>query len=147
MTNVSNDVLAERIEGYTRTTLAESQQIRRDLGNLVTELGRHADAVTKINDRLTHHESNPGHNESIFRIANVEKQVAFNQKEIGDIKHVVRLVEEVASLEVEVSKLKGRVDSRESFEKGRSSALSSGEKVVLFFAAISGPIIVAVQKL
>lgn len=142
MPEISNDVLAERIEAYSKQTILESQQIRRDLSSFSDQFGRLADSVTQIVERVSMHERAPGHTESIFRLTNTEKQAEANRLQIEQIRHVVELVEKVADIDKRVTALKSHQDSEESFQAGRKSALSTGEKIVLLIIA-SGPFILA----
>lgn len=144
---ISNEVLAERIEGYTRQTIAESQQVRRDLSAAIEEMGRVKDAITIVGEKLVLHEQLDGHPVGALKVGLLEKDSAEFRRSITQLRDLVTLKDDVAGLKVIVTEIKNKQDSQDSFEKGRRSALSAGEKAILLILAAVGPTILLIERL
>lgn len=146
MVEISNEVLAERIEAYSKQTMASVDQVKRDISQLTQSLGRYEDHVTALGDRVTTHEKQPGHTESIFRLTQTETISLANRKDIDRLKEVFALKDEVTNLKVTVAQIQSRVEEEDAFERGRKSALSQGEKLWLVIIASIGPIVLALDR-
>lgn len=147
MSDVSNEVLVERIEGLTRQSLAESQQVRRDLTAVVEATGRVQDAVTAVVEAQRRHEALDGHRVSMLQITALEKDSHKAKEDIEQLRELVSLKADVSNLKVGYEQLKAKQDSQESFKQGRQSALSTAEKIILLAVATSGPIFAVLGKL
>lgn len=139
---VSNEVLAERIQGFTRETVAESQQLRRDISNMLDQIGRFEDRLVRATELQLAHESKPGHEISLLKIAALEKDSEAAKREIANLSKIVNLESDVSKLKLDMIRVENTQISEESFRAGQKSALSTGEKIVLLVIA-SGPFILA----
>jgi hypothetical protein len=144
---ISNEVLAERIEGFTRQTVSESQQVRRDLTAAIEQMGRVQDAVTSVADRLTHHEQEDGHSVAMLVLSNLSKDTDKLKVETERIRELTSLKTEVIQMRADIEKVKAAQDSAKSFREGQHSALSTAEKFILLIVAASGPLLTLVNKL
>lgn len=143
---VSNEVLAERIEGYTRQTLAESQQVRKDLTAATEAMGRVQDAVTFVAENLSRHEQLEGHPVGMLKIGLLEKDAQKAKQDIDRLRELITLKEEVSHLAIVVGEVKSKQDARESFEGGQKSALSGLEKTILLLLASVGPFVLIIER-
>lgn len=143
---VSNEVLAERIEGFTRQNLAESQQVRRDLTSAIETMGRVQDSLTALGEHLTRHEQLDGHPIGIHKVGLLEKDASKARHDIEQLRELVTLKTEVAQLKVTVEEVRGKQKAQDSYKEGRQSALSTAEKVILLAVATSGPILAILGK-
>lgn len=140
--NISNEVLAERIQGFTRETVAESQQLRRDISNMLDQIGRFEDRLIRASELQLAHEAKPGHEISLLKIATLEKDSEAAKREIANLGKILNLESDVSKLKSEMNEVKTAQISEESFRAGQKSALSTGEKLVLLIIA-AGPFILA----
>lgn len=144
---ITNEVLAERIEGFTRQTLAESQQVRRDLTSAIDQMGRVQDAVTAAMESQNRHELLDGHRVSMLKIQALESDNQKAKHDIEQLRELVVLKGEVAQLKIAVTQVEARQKSQESFREGQRSALSTAEKIILLLVATSGPIFAIAGRL
>jgi hypothetical protein len=144
---ISNEVLAERIEGFTRQNLAESQQVRRDLTAAIEQMGRVQDGVTSIADRLTHHEQEDGHAVAMLVLSNLSKDTEKLKLEAERIRELTSLKTEVIQMKADIERVKALQGSAKAFQEGQHSTLSTAEKLILLLIAASGPILTLMNKL
>lgn len=144
---ISNEVLAERIEGFTRQMLAESQQVRRDFTTTIEEMGRVKDTMAAMADAQTRHEKLDGHRVSMLQIGALEKDTHKAKQDIEQLRELVSLKTDVAKLKLDVLAIQGDQSSAVAFSDGRKSALSTAEKIILLLVATSGPLFVLAERM
>lgn len=143
---ISNEVLAERIEGFTRQNLAESQQVRRDLSVAIEEMGRVKDAVTLVAESLSRHEQLDGHRVSVLHVQALQKDSDKARIDIERLNELVSLKADVTQLKIVVTEVKAKQESQDYYKAGRQSALSTAEKMILLCVAISGPLFLVLER-
>lgn len=141
MVTVSNEVLAERIEGFTRQVLGDNAQTRKDLTNATDAMGRVQDSVITLAESLNRHQQLEGHPVEMVKVALLEKDASKAKQDIDQLRDLVSLKGKVAQLEIAVTAIEGKQNSQASFRDGQKSALTSAEKIILLCVAASGPLL------
>lgn len=136
---VSIEVLAERIESYTRETVAESKQMRRDIAAVFEQLNRLAMKIADTDKKLDEHEKLPGHAIGIMRVSALESQVSNHAQELTSVQNILALERDITRIKVDIESLKQEQLREQAFLDGRKSALSMGEKAILLIIAMAGP--------
>lgn len=150
---ISNEVLAERLDNWTKQSLEQQNQQRRDFTAVMESLRQVTDQVQQANDRLNLHEQQPGHPVSLTQMNHIEKDLGETKKDVAQLKTYSEVINKVTGIEREQVAARKDLNTlmeahvrQEGVVSGRQSVLTLQEKIALLLIAAAPTLTALVQK-